>query len=53
MTVLLCTSGTVTSEQHRFEKGIITEYAISVTLFGLVMNMLVKAAESECRGPKY
>lgn len=45
------TSGTVTSEWHRLEKGIITGCTISVILFALAMNMLVKSAEVECRGP--
>ncbi|KAK7889536.1 hypothetical protein WMY93_025096 [Mugilogobius chulae] len=36
---------------HRLEKGIITGCTISVTLFALAMNMLVKSAEPECRGP--
>ncbi|XP_075313231.1 uncharacterized protein LOC142373743 [Odontesthes bonariensis] len=44
-------SGAVTSERHRLEKGIITGCTISVTLFALAMNMLVKSAEPECRGP--
>lgn len=46
------TSGTVTTGWHRLEKGIITECTISVILFDLAMNMLVKSAEPECRGPK-
>ncbi|XP_030281784.1 uncharacterized protein LOC115586678 [Sparus aurata] len=46
------TSGTVTSEHHRLEKGIITGCTISVILFALAMNMLVKSAELVCRGPK-
>nr|XP_057943465.1 uncharacterized protein LOC131138512 [Doryrhamphus excisus] len=45
------TSGTITSAWHRLEKGITTGCTISVTLFALAMNMLVKAAEVECRGP--
>ncbi|XP_053170226.1 uncharacterized protein LOC128354001 [Scomber japonicus] len=45
------TSGAVTSERHRLEKGIITGCTISVILFALAMNMLVKSAEPECRGP--
>ena len=48
---LRVTSGTVTSEWHRLEKGIITGCTISVILFALAMNMLVKSAEVECRGP--
>nr|XP_061785060.1 uncharacterized protein LOC133576095 [Nerophis lumbriciformis] len=46
------TSGAITSAWHRLEKGIITGCTISVALFALAMNMLVKAAEVECRGPK-
>ncbi|XP_076860736.1 uncharacterized protein LOC143513938 [Brachyhypopomus gauderio] len=45
------TSGSVTSAWHRLEKGIITGCTISVVLFALAMNMMVKAAEVECRGP--
>lgn len=37
---------TVTLEWHRLEKGIIT-----VILCTVVMNMLVKSAKVECRGP--
>lgn len=46
------TSGKVTSERHHLEKGIITGCTVSVILFSLAMNMLVKSAEPECRGPK-
>lgn len=45
-------SGSTTSEWHRLEVGIITGCTISVILFALAMNMLVKSAELECRGPK-
>ncbi|KAI4876470.1 hypothetical protein NFI96_017397 [Prochilodus magdalenae] len=48
---LRVTSGSITSNWHRLEKGIITGCTISVILFALAMNMLVKAAETECRGP--
>ena len=48
---LRVTSGTITSAVHRLEKGIITGCTISVILFALAMNMLVKSAEVECRGP--
>lgn len=48
---LRVTSGTETSAFHRLEKGIITGCTISVTLFAMAMNMLVKSAEVECRGP--
>ncbi|TWW71600.1 hypothetical protein D4764_16G0000970 [Takifugu flavidus] len=47
---LRVTSGSVTSDWHRLEKGIITGCTISV-LFVLAMNMVVKAAEVESRGP--
>ncbi|XP_061896833.1 uncharacterized protein LOC133645919 [Entelurus aequoreus] len=45
-------SSQVTSAWHRLEKGIITGCTISVSLFSLAMNMIVKSAEVECRGPK-
>ncbi|XP_054628013.1 uncharacterized protein LOC129179159 [Dunckerocampus dactyliophorus] len=48
---LRVTSGSTTSDWHRLEKGIITGCTISVSLFALAMNMVVKAAERECRGP--
>ena len=44
-------SGSVTSDWHRLERGIITGCTISATLFALAMNMIVKSAEVECRGP--
>nr|XP_061817543.1 uncharacterized protein LOC133607102 [Nerophis lumbriciformis] len=48
---LRVTSGSITSDWHRLEKGIITGCTISVVLFTLAMNMVVKSAEVECRGP--
>lgn len=42
---LRVTSGSTTSAFHRLEKGI-----ISVILFAVAMNMLVKSAEVEYRG---
>ncbi|RXN33229.1 reverse transcriptase [Labeo rohita] len=48
---LRVTSGSITSAFHRLEKGIITGCTISVILFALAMNMIVKLAEVECRGP--
>ncbi|XP_039504261.1 uncharacterized protein LOC120460516 [Pimephales promelas] len=48
---LRVSSGTLISEWQRLEKGIITGCTISVSLFALAMNMLVKSAEVECRGP--
>ncbi len=47
---LRVTSGSVTSDWHQLEKGIITGCTVSVSLFALAMNMIVKAAETECRG---
>ena len=40
-----------TSDWHRIGKGIITGCTISVILFAPAMNMVVKSAEVECRGP--
>lgn len=48
---LRVSSGQMTSDRHHLEVGIITGCTISVTLFALAMNMLLKAAEPECRGP--
>ena len=48
---LRISSGLITSDWHRLEKGIITGCTISATLFTLAMNMMVKSAETECRGP--
>lgn len=45
-------SSQVTLAWHRLEKGIITCCTISVSLFSLAMNMIVKSAEVKCRGPK-
>ena len=44
-------SSTVRAEWQTLEKGIITGCTMSAVLFSLTMNMLVKAAEVECRGP--
>jgi hypothetical protein len=44
-------SRSTTSEWHELRKGIITGCTISVILFALAMNMLVKSAEEHCRGP--
>lgn len=49
---LRVSAGSTTSEWHRLEMGIITGCTISVILFALAMNMLVKSAEPECRGLK-
>ncbi|RXN04375.1 reverse transcriptase [Labeo rohita] len=48
---LRVSSGQLTTDWHQLEVGIITGCTISVTLFALAMNMMVKAAETECRGP--
>ncbi|XP_062272394.1 LOW QUALITY PROTEIN: uncharacterized protein LOC133978067 [Scomber scombrus] len=48
---LRVTSGSETSDWHRLGKGIITGCTISVVLFALAMNMVVKSAEVECKGP--
>lgn len=48
---LRVSSGQMTSDRHHLEEGIITGCTISLTLFALAMNMLVKAAEPECRVP--
>lgn len=45
---LRVSSGGITSDWHQLEVGIITGCTISVTLFTLVMNMLVKSAQPEC-----
>ena len=39
------------SDWHRLERGIITGYMLSATLFTLAINMIVKSAEIECQGP--
>ena len=36
---------------NKLEKGIITGCTISATIFAIAMNMLIKAAEVECRDP--
>ena len=43
-------SGNTKSAWHKLKKGIITGCTISATLFALAMNILIKAAEVECRG---
>lgn len=45
-------AGTTTSERHRLEVGIITGCSISLILFAVDVNILVRSAEPECRGPK-
>ena len=39
------------SDWHRVERGIITGSTLSATLFTLAINMTVKSAGIECRGP--
>lgn len=41
----------MTSDWHKLEVGI-TGCTISVILFAVAMNMIVKSAEPECRGPQ-
>ena len=41
----------MTSKWQKLEVGIITAWTISVTLFALAMNMMVKSAEPGCWGP--
>ena len=48
---LRVSSEVTTSDWQKLEKGIITGCTISVSLFTLAMNLLVKSAETECRGP--
>lgn len=48
---LRVSTGSTTSDWHKLEKGIITGCTISMILFSLAMNMLVKSAEVQCRGP--
>nr|BAC82598.1 reverse transcriptase [Takifugu rubripes] len=48
---LRVTTGSLTSTWQCLEKGIITGCTISVPLFSLAMNIIVKSAEVECRGP--
>lgn len=45
------TAGSGTSDWHRLEKGRITGCTISVILFALAMNMIVKSVEVECKEP--
>ena len=42
---------TFTTSPQRVEKGIVTGCTISVILFVMAFNLLIKTAESECRGP--
>ena len=44
-------SGSVISDWHKIERGIITGCTISAILFSLAKSMVVKAAEQECRDP--
>lgn len=49
--LLWVTLGYAKSDCHWLKQWIITYCTISVMLFTLAMNMLLKAAEIECRGP--
>ena len=44
-------SNILISDWLRLERGIITGCTLSATLFTLAINMIVKSAEIECRGP--
>ena len=46
------TAGDITSNWQRLEKGIMAGCTISVTLFITAMNVMLKEAGKECRGPK-
>ena len=46
------TVGKVTTGWQRLEKGIMAGCTVSVILFVAAMNMLLKAGEKQCRGPK-
>ena len=46
------TVGDKQTRWQRLEKGIVAGCTISVILFTAAMNLLVKTAEKECRGPK-
>jgi hypothetical protein len=46
------TTGDITTNTQRLEKGIVTGCTISVILFVMAMNLILKAAERETRGPK-
>ena len=45
------TAGAVSSGRPRLERGIITGCTISVILFTIMFNMLIKSAKVECWGP--
>ena len=45
------TSRSITSDWNWFDKGIITDCTISVIIFPLAMNMVVKSTEVDFRGP--
>ena len=46
------TTNNFTTSWQRLEKGIVTGCTISVILFVMGMNMIIKAGERETRGPK-
>ena len=45
------TTKTFTTAPQRLEKGIVTGCTISVVLFLCAFNLIISAAEKECRGP--
>ena len=48
---LRCSYNRGKTKWQRLEKGIITGYTISVILFASAINLMVKSAEKECKGP--
>ena len=46
------TTNSFTTNWQRLEKGIITGCTISVIVFIAAINIMIKTAEKECRGPK-
>ena len=51
MTIMLNVTLRRLRMRHRLERGVITGCTISVILFTIVFNMLIKSTEVECRGP--
>ena len=45
------TTGTFTTKYQRLEKGIVTGCTVSVILFVMAINLIIKIAEKEGRGP--
>lgn len=46
------TVGSITTKWQKLEKGIMAGCTISVVLFIAAMNLLLKAGQTQCRGPK-